>query len=56
MEIGTPDGFIYCEIQKGMYGLPQARQIACEITATHRARQRLDRGCTSCAPSNSLLS
>ncbi len=20
----TPDGHIYCEIQKGMYGLPQA--------------------------------
>jgi hypothetical protein len=20
----TPDGYIYCEIQKGMYGLPQA--------------------------------
>ncbi len=24
----TPDGFIYCKIQKGMYGLPQAGIIA----------------------------
>jgi hypothetical protein len=24
----TPDGYIYCEIQRGMYGLPQARIIA----------------------------
>jgi len=24
----TPDGYIYCEIQKGMYGLPQAGIIA----------------------------
>ena len=23
----TPDGYIYCNIQKGMYGLPQARII-----------------------------
>ena len=27
-EIATPDEFIYCEIQKGMYGLPQAEIIA----------------------------
>ena len=24
----TPDGYVYCEIQKGMYGLPQAGIIA----------------------------
>jgi hypothetical protein len=27
-EIVTVDGYIYCEIQKGMYGLPQAGIIA----------------------------
>ncbi len=26
--IATPEGYIYCEIQKGMYGLPQAGIIA----------------------------
>ncbi len=26
--IVTPDGYIYCKIQKGMYGLPQAGIIA----------------------------
>jgi hypothetical protein len=29
--IMTPDGFVYCEIQKGMYGLPQACIIAQEL-------------------------
>jgi hypothetical protein len=32
-EIATPDGFIYCEKQKGMYGLPQAGIIAQELLA-----------------------
>jgi hypothetical protein len=27
----TPDGYIYCEIQKGMYGLPQASIIAQQL-------------------------
>jgi hypothetical protein len=27
----TPDGYIYCEIQKGMYGLPQAGIIALQL-------------------------
>jgi hypothetical protein len=27
-KIATPEGYIYCEIQKGMYGLPQAGIIA----------------------------
>jgi hypothetical protein len=30
-KIATPDGFIYCEIQKGMYGLPQAGIIALQL-------------------------
>ena len=30
-EIVTEDGYIYCEIQKGMYGLPQAGIIAQEL-------------------------
>jgi hypothetical protein len=29
--IATPDRFIYCEIQKGMYGLPQAGIIAQQL-------------------------
>jgi len=32
-EIATPDGFIYCEIQKGMNGLPQAGIIAQALLA-----------------------
>ncbi len=31
--IVTPDGHIYCEIQKGMYGLPQVGIIAQELLA-----------------------
>jgi hypothetical protein len=27
----TPDGYIYCEIQKGMYGLPQTGIIAQQL-------------------------
>ena len=27
-EKATPDGYVYCEIHKGMYGLPQAGIIA----------------------------
>ncbi len=30
-EIATPDGYIYCKIQKGMYGLPQAGIIAQQL-------------------------
>jgi hypothetical protein len=29
--IATPEGYIYCEIQKGMYGLPQAGIIAQQL-------------------------
>ncbi len=30
-KIATPDGHVYCEIQKGMYGPPQAGIIAHEL-------------------------
>ncbi len=30
-EIATPDGYIYCTIQKGMYGHPQTGIIAQEL-------------------------
>ncbi len=29
----TPNGYVYCEIQKGMYELPQAGIIAQELLA-----------------------
>jgi len=39
----TPDGYIYCEIQKGMYGLPQAgiiaQQLLKELLKKHGYRQ-----------------
>jgi hypothetical protein len=28
LDVATPDGYVYCEIRKGMYGLPQAGIIA----------------------------
>jgi hypothetical protein len=31
--VATPDGYVHCEIQKGMYGLPQAGIIAQELLA-----------------------
>ncbi len=31
--VTTPDGYVYCEIRKGMYGLPQAGIIAQELLA-----------------------
>ena len=37
-KISTPDGFIYCEIQKGMYGLPQAGIIAQELLEERLAK------------------
>ena len=30
-KIATPKGYIYCEIQKGMYGLPQAGIISQQL-------------------------
>jgi hypothetical protein len=32
-DIATPEGFVYCEFQQGMYGLPQAGIIAQELLA-----------------------
>ena len=32
-DVATPDGFVYWEIRKGMYGLPQAGIIAQELLA-----------------------
>jgi hypothetical protein len=53
----TPDGYIYCEIQKGMYGLPQAGIIAqqllkecCRNMATIKARQHQAYGNMTCVP------
>jgi len=37
-KIATPDGFVYCEIQKGMYGLPQAGIIAQELLEERLAK------------------
>ncbi len=33
LDVTTPDGYVYCEIRKGMYGLPQAGIIAQELLA-----------------------
>ncbi len=33
LNIATPDGYVYCEICQGMYGLPQAGIIAQELLA-----------------------
>ena len=33
LNVATPDGYVYCEIRKGMYGLPQAGIIAQELLA-----------------------
>jgi hypothetical protein len=33
LNIATPDGYIYCKIRQGMYGLPQAGIIAQELMA-----------------------
>jgi hypothetical protein len=32
-DIATPDGYVYCKIRQGMYGLPQAGIIAQELLA-----------------------
>ena len=33
-ELATADGYVYCKVSKGMYGLPQAGIIAQELLAT----------------------
>jgi hypothetical protein len=30
-DLATPDGYVYCKIQKGMYSLPQAGIIAQQL-------------------------
>ena len=37
-EIATEDGYVYCEIQRGMYGLPQAGIVAQDHLQTHLAK------------------
>jgi hypothetical protein len=37
-EIATEDGYVYCKIQKGMYGLPQAGLIVQELLQEHLAK------------------
>ncbi len=37
-EIATDDGYVYCEIQKGMYGLPQAGIIAQQLLEKRLAK------------------
>ncbi len=37
-EFATPEGYIYCEIRKGMYGLPQAGIIAQELLEERLAK------------------
>ncbi len=32
-ELVTPEGYVYCEIRKGMYGIPQVGIIAQELVA-----------------------
>ncbi len=53
----TPDGYNYCEIQKGMYGLPQvgiiAQQLLKERVQKHgyrQARQHQAYGSTTLVP------
>jgi hypothetical protein len=33
LDIATPDGYVYCKIPQGMYGLPQAGIITQELLA-----------------------
>ncbi len=51
-DIATHNGYIYCEIQKGMYGLPQAGIIAQQLLKnasrrTDTARAQSPRACGS---------
>jgi hypothetical protein len=38
-ELATPDGYVYCKVTKGMYGLPQAGIIAQELLEKRLAEQ-----------------
>jgi hypothetical protein len=67
-KIAIPEGYIYCEIQKGMYGLPQAGIIAQQLLeerlqkdgATAKAKPHQACGNTipaqSVSPSSSMIS
>jgi hypothetical protein len=37
-EITAEEGYVYCEIQKGMYGLPQAGIIVQDLLQAHLAK------------------
>ncbi len=37
-EITTEDGYVYCKIQKGIYGLPQARIMAQDLLQARLAK------------------
>jgi hypothetical protein len=52
-EIATPEGYIYCEIQKGMYGLPQVGIIAQQLLE-ERLRKAIP--AQSASPSSSMIS
>ena len=59
----TPDGYIYCEIRRGMYGLLQAGILAQQLLekqlgrkGTAKARFAQDSGSTIGAPYVSALS
>jgi hypothetical protein len=56
-KIATPEGYIYCKIQKGMYGLPHAGIIAQQLL---KERLQMDSYCQSKTtpglwPHNTLL-
>jgi hypothetical protein len=52
-EIATPEGYIYCKIQKGMYGLPQVGIIAQQLLE-ERLRKAIP--AQSASPSSSMIS
>jgi hypothetical protein len=39
LKLVSPDGYVYCEIRKGMYGLPQAGLIAQELLQERLAKK-----------------
>jgi hypothetical protein len=47
LDILTPDGYVYCEIRQGMYGLPQAGIIAQELLAKRLKEHRYSQSKTT---------
>jgi hypothetical protein len=45
--LATPDGYIYCEIQKGMYGLPQAEIIVQQLLDERLQKYRYHQSTTT---------